>query len=377
MSKRTRATCIEPGCGAETPSNPRGGRRPRHCASHRPAAWGPVATPGEPDEGVCVRCGAKYETYATNRKYCSAACGRAVAEARMTPEAVARRSERLAQYNAARRAARSAERAATQTTCLVCAKEFTPEKSVRQMYCSPSCQRWAGNHLNAKVCTELGCVTQVRAKGLCATHYNQKFLEDRHSKVEVECSVCGTVVLKARSNNKSRRPVCSYACRAILQGKKPRRERSTELVGPIEIPPRPTEAPTTVVRSAGGFWTSGRCAWCEGAFTCWSPGTPARYCSKRCSSGAAKAAHGRRFAPSPVVRREIYERDDWVCQLCFEPVDGDLPWADQWAATLDHIIPRSKQAIPDDSPANLRLAHRWCNAVRGNESYYTAADLAA
>lgn len=29
---------------------------------------------------------------------------------------------------------------------------------------------------------------------------------------------------------------------------------------------------------------------------------------------------------------------------------------------------------PDHSPANLRLAHRWCNSVRGDESIH-AADI--
>ncbi len=28
--------------------------------------------------------------------------------------------------------------------------------------------------------------------------------------------------------------------------------------------------------------------------------------------------------------------------------------------------------VPDHSPENLRLAHRWCNAVRGDETYYSA-----
>ena len=74
----------------------------------------------------------------------------------------------------------------------------------------------------------------------------------------------------------------------------------------------------------------------------------------------------------PAVRRHVYERDDWTCQLCLEPVDDDLPANDIWSATLDHIVCRSWVAEPDHSESNLRLAHRWCNAVRGNEATYTA-----
>lgn len=72
-------------------------------------------------------------------------------------------------------------------------------------------------------------------------------------------------------------------------------------------------------------------------------------------------------------RLGIYERDGWVCQICTDPVDPDLPPNDTWSATLDHITPRS--AGGDDSPSNLRLAHRWCNSVRGDLSHYTDDDL--
>lgn len=74
-------------------------------------------------------------------------------------------------------------------------------------------------------------------------------------------------------------------------------------------------------------------------------------------------------------RLAIYVRDGWICQLCHDPVDATLHHSDDWAASLDHIVPRSRGG--DDTDANLRLAHRWCNAVRGDETYYTEADLAA
>lgn len=67
-------------------------------------------------------------------------------------------------------------------------------------------------------------------------------------------------------------------------------------------------------------------------------------------------------------RLAIYERDGWICQICTEPVDPAAPANTTWDATLDHIVPRSKGG--DDSPANLRLAHRWCNSVRGDLSHH-------
>lgn len=71
---------------------------------------------------------------------------------------------------------------------------------------------------------------------------------------------------------------------------------------------------------------------------------------------------------SDADRRAVYERDGWECQICHEPVDRTLDPQDRMAATLDHVVPRSMTLFPDDSPTNLRLAHRSCNSRRGNRA---------
>lgn len=92
----------------------------------------------------------------------------------------------------------------------------------------------------------------------------------------------------------------------------------------------------------------------------------------RRAAAEARRPGSRAYIP-PSVRQAIYERDGWVCQLCLDPVDrADLTGL--WAASLDHIIPFSQGGT--DEPENLRLAHRWCNSVRGDERCWTAADLA-
>lgn len=88
--------------------------------------------------------------------------------------------------------------------------------------------------------------------------------------------------------------------------------------------------------------------------------SPSPFCSKRCSS------RDRRGWISDRDREAIYERDDFTCQLCFELVDRDADYLDDWAPSLDHIEPQSAALIPDHSPENLRTAHRWCNSVRGD-----------
>lgn len=68
----------------------------------------------------------------------------------------------------------------------------------------------------------------------------------------------------------------------------------------------------------------------------------------------------------PKVRRSLYERDNWTCHLCSEPIDRDAHWNDDYAPSLDHLIPRSAMLVPDHSADNLLTAHRLCNSLRGD-----------
>ena len=130
--------------------------------------------------------------------------------------------------------------------------------------------------------------------------------------------------------------------------------------------------------NGGNVLVAGHCTWCREDYVAIgqaaNPGNHSKFCSKSCARSAHEAKRGR-FRVPPAVRRSIYERDGWTCQLCHEAVDPDA--TDIWRATLDHVVPQSHVLVPDHSPANLRLAHLWCNSVRGDERHYTAADLAA
>lgn len=74
-------------------------------------------------------------------------------------------------------------------------------------------------------------------------------------------------------------------------------------------------------------------------------------------------------------RMAIYERDDWTCWLCNEPVDRDAHYNANRAPSLDHVIPRSKGGTHEER--NLRCSHRICNGKRGasdaSEVHLTAA----
>lgn len=117
-------------------------------------------------------------------------------------------------------------------------------------------------------------------------------------------------------------------------------------------------------------FTCGGCDWCAEYFV-----GLGKYCSKKCRDEAShlRRGSGISFKISKRSRLEIYERDNWTCQLCMRPVDRNADWRTPWYPTLDHIIPQSKMLVPDHSPSNLRLAHMWCNSARGDGSNMTEA----
>ena len=62
---------------------------------------------------------------------------------------------------------------------------------------------------------------------------------------------------------------------------------------------------------------------------------------------------------------DVFERDDWLCGLCGEPVDKDLAWPDPTSASLDHIIPLSRGGA--HTLDNVQLAHLVCNIRKNNQ----------
>ena len=66
----------------------------------------------------------------------------------------------------------------------------------------------------------------------------------------------------------------------------------------------------------------------------------------------------------PYLREDIFEQDNWTCQLCQEPINPELKWPESGSASIDHIIPLSLGG--DDTPANVQAAHLSCNQGKGN-----------
>jgi len=64
--------------------------------------------------------------------------------------------------------------------------------------------------------------------------------------------------------------------------------------------------------------------------------------------------------------RKIVLASQSVCAICGRPVDKSLKYPDPMSATVDHIIPVSKNGDPV-SLDNLQLAHRCCNRAKSDK----------
>ncbi len=60
---------------------------------------------------------------------------------------------------------------------------------------------------------------------------------------------------------------------------------------------------------------------------------------------------------------DVGERDDWICHLCNEAVNPDLPGNARQGPTVDHLRPLARGGI--DALSNVKLAHWICNVRRG------------
>lgn len=82
----------------------------------------------------------------------------------------------------------------------------------------------------------------------------------------------------------------------------------------------------------------------------------------------------KRKNPSDALRKAVFKRDKWVCQICGEvafrppPNRKSKKWqrVKHWSATVDHIVPWSE--TKDSSKENLRTTHYFCNSLRADNA---------
>ena len=167
--------------------------------------------------------------------------------------------------------------------------------------------------MNERTCDVPGCGRSHRARGLCSTHYNQRVLTKgrRHPQAMMVCVVCGSLAL--RYLGKTYRPTCSTACRSML---------------------------TTGGDAASKYdWT-----------------TDAMMRARRFGAQDVE----------PIQRRDVFERDGYLCQLCHQLVDAGADPTSSRAPSIDHITPLSMGG--QHTMDNVRTTHYGCNSSRGRRA---------
>lgn len=244
---------------------------------------------------------------------------------------------------------RAAAKPEHRITCCNCGQHFT-SKWAHAKYCSLECER-----------------EYVRNKRIEA---NRRILP------EVRCATCNSVIYPAKPNQK----YCSSECNPH-EGGKPRwcQECGASLVGTERrvVCSRECEL-RRGARKARELFVSRRtliqkrCPICQKDF----PARPnAKYCGERCRKRQAKRAkktlthkqrcylHHRRY--TPIDPYKVFDRDNWLCGICFAPVDRDTVAPDPLAPSLDHRIPLSKGGHHEWD--NVRCAHFGCNSIKSDK----------
>lgn len=287
-----------------------------------------------------------------------------------------------------------------QSTCKVCSDTFSAA-SKNKRYCSEQC-KWAGRpRIPCVVCGKptgysLSDRSRVGSDPTCSSCRSSSH-DYKGYKRGCRCEICRAANAEAareyarkvkerdgKSPSQKARPAKNLSCdrcgkRILSKGGtaadgltlcKQHRDEKTDRDRKKVTRRRRFEA--KIAKAAAGtlskrVWVQGACLVCSEQFI--SQGAASRYCSRDCRRVARSGSRWISFED----RRGIYDRDDWLCQICYEPVSSEYHMHDPWSPTLDHIIPRSAGG-PDD-PENLRLCHLWCNSVRGDLSHYTDEDL--
>jgi HNH endonuclease len=60
----------------------------------------------------------------------------------------------------------------------------------------------------------------------------------------------------------------------------------------------------------------------------------------------------------------VFERDNWICGICNDPVDREAPWPASESPSLDHIMPLAVGGA--HNYANVQCAHLGCNLLKND-----------
>jgi 5-methylcytosine-specific restriction endonuclease McrA len=92
-------------------------------------------------------------------------------------------------------------------------------------------------------------------------------------------------------------------------------------------------------------------------------GEGSRYCTYTCWQNTRPyKTDGKRHGVRASLRKRVFARDGYVCQICLESTSEAWSYSDDLAPEVDHVVPVMMGGT--NCIDNLRVAHRKCNRDR-------------
>lgn len=307
------------------------------------------------DNRTCGQCGCEIPSSSRRRKFCSSRCGY-----------LAWHSDRNAWPQ-------------PRTECLNCNRLIPPRKNNRgrfKKFCSLDCSHRYRGKTHPRTGTVVVCVECGKDFPLTPARgprpkYCSRYCQHLHRKPHVakqncQCEVCNKSIVKS-INARCR---CSKKCSTMAR-------KSCGWCGisgwiPIESVCCSYKCGKALDRATNPGYDEKECTECRSVFK------PASVISAKCP--ACKLASKRaRYIENKRHRRarirgvtvekfkaiEVFERDGWICQLCFEPVDRTKKMPHPKSVALDHVLPISLGGA--HSRDNTQCSCRACNTVKSDQ----------
>lgn len=243
--------------------------------------------------------------------------------------------------------------------CRRCGKELPVHASTGPpaQYCSSECRRaWWEEHQDQRRQYDLIC--KCCGNSFKSARQSRQFCSPGCSRAATRllpdgaCAVCGKTFRPRNTHQKC----CSWPCgqTASKSGRPKPVARTCKRCGKTFVPKRANYA----------TYCSRECAFADRAVAITEARArktvPWRFGAGDASCRRRARRYGR--AVERIVPLEVYERDGWKCGICGKKVDRRLRWPHPMSASLDHIVPLSRDG--DHVATNVQLAHHSCNTRR-------------
>ena len=322
-------------CGCSLPPPVRAAGRSRAtCDACRRLRWR-----GRPIACVCQGCGKSFHSLGRGKSFCSAACRGKMKQAdcpccgqRFT------KKTRRQTYCSVKCSSRHVKRKPPkQRVCLCCGIQFTRTRrpsgsyTAQKKYCSRECAFWARR-------LRLPCAARPLLVASQLASWFHSWGDDVYPIVS-KCQKCGVPTSRTRESSlpasicgKCAKPPRCCICKlphVVADGR-----RACEKCR-LDARRRKIEAGKRTKKKYG------------------------RNHRQRCRY------YGAPYTPIRLV--DIYERDNWTCQICGVALNRKWDKGDPTSRTIDHIIPLSLgPGSPGHIPSNVRAACHRCNSVKSN-----------